>query len=56
VEKGGGKKYKQRGKEGAPENGKESSYSAHADGMNEYTSAVSFNKSYLFIASHKEDV
>ena len=27
--------YKQRGMEEAPENGKESSHSAHANGMNE---------------------
>jgi len=34
VEKGGRKKYIQRGMEEAPEYGKELSHSAHANGMN----------------------
>jgi hypothetical protein len=32
---------KQRGMEGAPESGKESSHSTHASGMNEYEGEVS---------------
>ena len=35
MEKGGRKKYIQRGMEEAPGNGKEFSHSAHASGMNE---------------------
>ena len=35
-----GKNTQQKGKEEAPENGKESSHSAHAKGMNEYTGKV----------------
>jgi len=35
VEKDGRKKYIQRGMEEAPENSKESSHFAHANGMNE---------------------
>jgi hypothetical protein len=35
VEKGGRRKYIMRGMEEAPEHCKESSHSAHADGMNE---------------------
>ena len=35
MEKGGRKKYTTGGMREAPENGKESSHSAHANGMNE---------------------
>jgi hypothetical protein len=35
-----GKSMKQRGMEEAPENSKESSHSAHANGMNERNAAV----------------
>jgi hypothetical protein len=41
VERSGRKKYKQRGMEEAPENGKESSYSAHVNGMNEWMNECS---------------
>jgi len=36
VEKGGREKYITKRNEKAPENGKQSSLSAHADGMNEF--------------------
>jgi hypothetical protein len=37
-----GKMILQRGMEVAPENGKESSHSAHANGMNECSTVTSF--------------
>ena len=43
MEKGGRKKYiaeRNGGIEKAPENGKESSHSAHADGINEFNMGV----------------
>ena len=40
AEKGGKKKYKRRGMEEDPENSKELSHSARADGMNEYYSPL----------------
>jgi len=47
VEKGGRKKYIQRGMEEAAENGKESSHSAHDNGIN-----VLYIYIYLHVQAH----
>jgi hypothetical protein len=50
VEKGGRKSTQQRGMEEDPENGKESSHSAHATGMNERTTWSKILPQKLWVA------